>query len=238
MKRILTTLSQKWPEYLIESIVIVASILGAYALDNWNQNRIDFKRSVDYHKRIIENLDYLIDANQIRLEKAQPILKSVVVVIDMLEKGKLNAEDSAVFGFAMANYGKYGNPAEQQLVVLDEMKSNGDLDLIFNAELRKELTNFNAKLISHEGVLSSINRIISESQFYFDLFSRIKVDLETGKVKVHYDFFRISASTDFINRFSSNANLWNVQVQFSQSHIKNITALKAMVASELTRLEK
>jgi hypothetical protein len=37
MKRIIILFKQKWPQYIIESVVIIASILGAYALDNWNE---------------------------------------------------------------------------------------------------------------------------------------------------------------------------------------------------------
>jgi hypothetical protein len=56
MKRILSTLSEKWPEYLIEGIVIVASILGAYTLDKWNENRKD-KITIDtYLTSLLEDL--------------------------------------------------------------------------------------------------------------------------------------------------------------------------------------
>jgi hypothetical protein len=226
MKRILQTLSQKWPEYLLEILVLIIGIYGAFALNNWNQERMDYQRAVDYHKRIIENLDYLTEVNQNRLEKSQPILKSIVHTIDVLEKGILTAEDKAVFEFAMAKYARFGNSVDQQLVVLDEMKSNGDLDLIFNAELRKEIANFNARLISYEGILNAISKTISENQFYFDQFSRIKIDIASGDTKFQHDFLRMSASVDFINRFSRNASLWNVRIQFSDSHLKDINVLK------------
>lgn len=238
MKKIVQTLSQKWPEYLIEAVVIVASILGAYALDNWHQSRINFKRSIDYHQRIIEDIDYLIEVNHTRLAKAKPILESIVAAVAILERGRMTAEETAIFDYAISNYGKFGNPVEQQLVVLDEMKSNGDLELIFNPQLRKELTNFNAKLISYEGILKSINGTITENQFYFDLFMRFKVDLASGEATREYDFSKISSSEEFINRFSRNANFWSVQVQFSNSYIKDLTRLKELVESELTHLQQ
>ena len=56
MKGILGILKDKWPEYLIEAIVIVASILGAFALDNWNENLRENEKERDYILRFIEDL--------------------------------------------------------------------------------------------------------------------------------------------------------------------------------------
>jgi hypothetical protein len=56
MKRILSTLSQKWPEYLIESIVIVASIWGAFALESWNDNRKQLANERIFLTNVSENL--------------------------------------------------------------------------------------------------------------------------------------------------------------------------------------
>lgn len=62
MKRIFQTLSKKWPELLLELIVITVGILAAYGLNNWSQRRAQKNSEMEILSEIKSNLNLdLID---------------------------------------------------------------------------------------------------------------------------------------------------------------------------------
>lgn len=57
MKRIILTLSLKWPEYLLEILVLIIGIYGAFLVDNWNEDRKDRQQQKVYLSHILSNLE-------------------------------------------------------------------------------------------------------------------------------------------------------------------------------------
>ena len=56
MKRLLKTFAEKWPEYLLEILVITLGILGAYVLNNWNENRQANRATRQALENVMEDL--------------------------------------------------------------------------------------------------------------------------------------------------------------------------------------
>ena len=99
MKRLLQTLAQKWPEYLLEILVLTIGIYGAFALDEWN-NQQNQKKSKE---TMVENLRQEFMANLDQIDTVLyhdrfAVSKSLQLMEIMKTKDWPNSFDSAFSG--------------------------------------------------------------------------------------------------------------------------------------------
>jgi len=81
MKRILTTLSQKWAEYLLEILVITFGILFAFALNNWNEDRKNQKLEAAF----LSDINQEFKGNKSEFDKILKIRTSILEMCGKVE---------------------------------------------------------------------------------------------------------------------------------------------------------
>ena len=138
MKRIFITLSQKWPEYLLEIIVITVGILGAFALNNWNENLKRQEQKADtIQELIIEYEENFIFINDV-LKSAQIQLNAYDSLIQLLETNEnLNIgsiKNKILLTLQFLTY----NPSQGSI---QSVSSSSGFQLIENVALKQMILN-------------------------------------------------------------------------------------------------
>lgn len=149
MKRILSTLSAKWPEYLLEILVITIGILGAFALNNWNENRRIRIESQELITNLIEDFEYnqrLLRDNKII--KSQSKIKIMDQFFRLISKHEAEVEmdslkDLARFFFRFDTY----NP---NLTAYHSAESTGKLALLKNKKVLEQFTLFTESFSTYQ----------------------------------------------------------------------------------------
>jgi len=142
MKRILTTLSQKWPEYLIESIVIVASILGAYALDNWNDDRLDRQKEQQIVIQLIEDYQSNLAQLEQKMTMRNEIIKSGNFLLDAIDNPQEYSLDTVLYHLGLLIVDPTFDPIDNDLI------ATGNIRLLQNERLRRLLSSWSSDIIA------------------------------------------------------------------------------------------
>lgn len=126
MKRVFETLSHKWPEYLLEVIVLVIGIYGAFALNNWNDTRRSKSQQAIFLSHIKSNL--ADDRSQLDslLKLTNDIIQRTDVLINSYKIQELNTEiatSSAGLIAVEKNFNGYRSG-------MDALLNSGHLELI------------------------------------------------------------------------------------------------------------
>lgn len=141
MKRILTTLASKWPEYLLEILVITIGILGAFSLNNWkdesqnnSEEQIILKGLQSEFKQNLEELKSDHYYNALCLEATKTLLQ-------FNGKSTPATRIDSLLGHVL-NYASF----EPRLGVVNDVISSGKLNLIQDERLRYLLTQWSGEL--------------------------------------------------------------------------------------------
>jgi hypothetical protein len=142
MKRILTTLSQKWPEYLLEIFVLIIGIYGAFALDNWNDRRKAKMAEMTYYCKLLD--DFEIDRKNIAMRYSESqykidISKKLLLEIEYEEKDKDYLINTYIQGLRT-------NAFVPSKTAITDITSSGNLNLLTDDVLKNDLLRYYAEL--------------------------------------------------------------------------------------------
>ena len=207
MKRFLNVLKKKWPGYLLEILVLIIGIYGAFALDNWNEELKERQLEKKYLKLLAsdmhKNLQALTEIQAVRfnmnaladgllkMEQVQPIPEKVI----QFQKDLL--------------FTTFWEEFVPNTNTLDELTNSGNLAIIENDSIKNSLLNFES--IYHKIVVQREHMRNDFEKYFYDELINYKVwvhlDLAPSvKGKLVVPTFHESFSVAELNELAAEAN--------------------------------
>jgi len=243
MKRILTTLSQKWPEYLLEIIVITIGILGAYALNNWNDFRKEREQEQQFLVRLSEDLGKDLKAIQASLNSVEKRKKRAEFLMRSIEYPLLVEKDPHYF-ITSIEFAGYTQKPTISSHTFEEIKSSGRLSTIRNVELRKDLASY-YDAFEHRSQYAFIGQDIQLQYInlhYGILSPEQQIEMGNFTLNIKYEledalpaYERFLKNKEFIDWLPVVLQSKTRSILVKQGQIKGVTKLKEMVKAELKK---
>lgn len=153
MKKILSHLNTNWYKYLLELIVITAGVLGAFALNNWNEDR----KIQALEKKYFTNLKNDLEADLIGLDTLLKVGQRKIVSAKNIKQRA--DKDSVGVLYDFSNVIKeliFVNGFRPNQATFEEMHSTGHFSNLQNDSLKLMLMDLDRKYEQIDGVQEHI----------------------------------------------------------------------------------
>ena len=218
-----------------EILLVVIGILIALQVNNWNQHRQDKIRSIDYHQRMINDLDQTVSFLKGVTRFSDEIKDSIDLAVEVLERGVMTASSKETLDFALGNFFRLSRNLPE-LSTYKEMENSGQLSLIYSTDLRKEIADYvvNWELVST--VAEDLNEKVNQTEF-IDPYVKFGRESDFQEAYLEYDFNALSRDRKVINTLSRYSFHWKSKIRFMNILSKRAEELKAMIEQELINLK-
>ena len=134
----------QWPRFVIEGVVIVASILLAFGIEAWWEGRQEREREREYVGALRQDFDQNLRLIDEAIADQESGVEMIVLLREQLSGSSPSVQrDSLNHHFALA----FGVTTHQAVpTTYDELVSTGELGLLTNADLRTALGSWSTQL--------------------------------------------------------------------------------------------
>lgn len=220
MSKILNTLKQKWPEYLLEMFVIIVSILGAFMLENWNTEKQERNIEKQYLNRFYDELilqKHLMDSTvqfySDNIKIAESILSKYQLSQNLKQIDSLNLK----LGLLM-----WSSQFPNINSAYNDISSSGQMRLISNNNVREKIVEYyESNEASYSNVLQNYT-LVFYPQIFPVLKSTVYIDLKEFKVD--------STLTNSDELFLKHMNFINTKLSNQQNELDLINSVSLLLA--------
>ncbi|MDX1591324.1 MAG: DUF6090 family protein [Balneolaceae bacterium] len=217
-----------------EILLVVIGILIALQVNNWNQERLDYQKSIEYHQRLISDLDFIMEAFESDSVRADEVLKSLNEAVEILESGVLTDSAKVTLDFALNTFFQFTR-ITTELTSYEEMKSTGQLGLIYNTELREAISNYLTRKEAISKIYDQLSEKVDDTKF-IDQYVRVVQTDSRITPDLQYEFSDLSSDPLVINTLARYGLHWRSKKYFSAFLKSRALELKAAVEAELEEL--
>lgn len=226
---------QEWTAIFLDFLIVVAGILLAFQITEWNEARRDRALEHEYLERLHADMENTLESRGRAAQWDETRLAQQALVLNALRTGVLREEDRGAFNTGLAWFGFVSGP-EVQWATVDELRSTGAMNLIRNVSLRKRILEFDADLKRRQGITENfMGSIYAFREQLGGKYEVVKFEGERNDVELKYDLAALAADASFLNALSQIDMLSRFRLDMNKTVLADLAGLRDQIAQELER---